>query len=299
MNERQRIGEILKSHAVWDLWRTMPDGPEKYQAYLCSPEWGKLRSIVAERSDGICERCKSNPATAVHHLTYIRKYAELPEDLLHVCQGCHDFTHGKSKLDPKPRRKIYLGGKVEKNCWRHKIVDGLRGKDWDDGPLPCAVHIDGESFDYAGPFFVSCDHGCYHGPQTHGCLGQNVTEECDGEQIDTGWTHDCIEWLGRNRLIDDHGCRLDADGQSFVVNKCLASIDNADVVMAWIDSADCFGTLCEIGFAMGKYKEVWVAFSDSKLFQEMWFIARIARKSGVFSTPIEAMQQFHEEPSNG
>jgi len=105
-----------------------------------------------------------------------------------------------------------------------------------------------------------------------------------------------VEWLGRKGLVDEHGCRLDTDGQSFVVNKCLAAIDDADVVMAWIDSTDCFGTLCEIGFSIGKYKEVWVAFSDSRICQEMWFIARIAHRAAVFSTPLEALNSFCEEP---
>ena len=291
------IRDILKNHAVWDAWKSMPDGPEKYQAYLCSPDWGKIRAIVTERSGGVCERCRCNPAAACHHVTYIRKFAELPEDILHLCRGCHDFTHGKSKLDPKPRRKIYLAGKVEQNCWRHKIVDGLRGKDWNDGPLPCAIHIDGESFDYTGPFFVSCDHGCYHGPGTHGCLGNNAVEEIDGEEIETDYTSDCIEWLGHRGLVDNHGCRC-GDGQSFVVNKCLAAIDDSDVVMAWIDSTDCYGTLCEIGFAIGKYKEVWVAFSDPMMIQEMWFIATIARRASAFSSPMAAMQSFCKDLLN-
>lgn len=94
------IRDVLAQHAVWDAWRDMPDGPEKYQAYLCSPDWGKLWAIVTERSGGKCERCKVNDAASVHHLTYQRKYQELPEDLIHYCQGCHDYTHGKSEVDP-------------------------------------------------------------------------------------------------------------------------------------------------------------------------------------------------------
>lgn len=99
-NRKTAIRDVLAQHVVWDAWRDMPDGPEKYQAYLCSPEWGKLREIVTDRSGGKCDRCKVNDAASVHHLTYQRKYQELPEDLIHYCQGCHDYTHGKSELDP-------------------------------------------------------------------------------------------------------------------------------------------------------------------------------------------------------
>lgn len=101
MDGHKEVREFLKSHAVWDLWKSMPDGQEKYRAYLCSPDWGKLRAAVEQRSGGTCERCKFNPAAAVHHLTYQRKYAERLEDLAHECQGCHDYTHGRSTVDPR------------------------------------------------------------------------------------------------------------------------------------------------------------------------------------------------------
>jgi hypothetical protein len=37
-------------------WKLLPDGREKYQAYLCSPEWGGRRAAVERRSGGMCER---------------------------------------------------------------------------------------------------------------------------------------------------------------------------------------------------------------------------------------------------
>lgn len=91
---------ILLDHAAWEAWKELPDSAEKYQAYLCSPEWGRLRALVAERSGGTCERCRVNPAAAVHHLTYRRKYHEDLEDLIHECEGCHRYSHGLSDQDP-------------------------------------------------------------------------------------------------------------------------------------------------------------------------------------------------------
>lgn len=92
MPEPQAIGEFI--------WQLMPEGPEKYQAYLCSREWAVLRRAVLDRCGGVCERCHVNPVSAVHHLTYERKYAEQIEDLVGWCQGCHEFTHGKRDGDP-------------------------------------------------------------------------------------------------------------------------------------------------------------------------------------------------------
>jgi hypothetical protein len=86
-------------------WREIKNEKEKYAAYLCSREWSERKEAVRKRSGGKCERCLKNHATAVHHLTYIRKYAELLTDLQSICQGCHDFIHGKSDSDPKRRTR--------------------------------------------------------------------------------------------------------------------------------------------------------------------------------------------------
>lgn len=90
-------------------WRSIADGCEKYAAYLCSPEWGRMRAAVRERCQGKCERCEVGIVNAVHHLTYIRKYRELASDLQGVCQGCHDFIHGHSPIDPaRCQRSVWL-----------------------------------------------------------------------------------------------------------------------------------------------------------------------------------------------
>jgi hypothetical protein len=73
---------------------------EERHEYYASREWGLKRKAVRQRSGGLCERCKQHPATAVHHLTYIRLGHELLTDLQHVCDGCHDFLGGHSDYDP-------------------------------------------------------------------------------------------------------------------------------------------------------------------------------------------------------
>lgn len=97
---RYRYGEGLPQAD----WRSMPEGREKYAAYLCSREWAEKRRAVLERCGGVCERCRINDVDAVHHLTYARKYDERLDDLAGWCKGCHDFTHGHSDEDPaKPK----------------------------------------------------------------------------------------------------------------------------------------------------------------------------------------------------
>lgn len=94
-----------KSRANLTDWRTIENDREKYAAYLCSREWSVLKEAVRKRSRGLCERCRVIPQDATHHLTYERKYNERLEDLQAICTPCHDFTHGKSSIDPASNRQ--------------------------------------------------------------------------------------------------------------------------------------------------------------------------------------------------
>jgi hypothetical protein len=85
-------------------WKKMPDGKEKYCAYLCSREWKLKVNKIKVRSKGNCERCKKNKSSQVHHLTYIRIYKEKLTDLQDLCEGCHKYVSGKSNIDPLNKR---------------------------------------------------------------------------------------------------------------------------------------------------------------------------------------------------
>jgi hypothetical protein len=71
---------------------------ERYQRYLCSPEWNWKRNAVIERACGKCEKC-GRTARHVHHLTYIRKYNERLEDLQALCEQCHEAIHNPKQID--------------------------------------------------------------------------------------------------------------------------------------------------------------------------------------------------------
>jgi hypothetical protein len=89
-------------------------------------------------------------------------------------------TQAETKPEPREKKqspnaplKVYLAGRISKCDWRHKLVLHL-GNNIDGGvegwrevkELPM---IDGNT--YVGPFFVGCDHGCYHGANRHGASG--------------------------------------------------------------------------------------------------------------------------------
>jgi len=81
---------------------------EKYQLYLCSEEWGALRTSIRERAKGKCEHpgCL-NDGSHTHHLTYIRRYQENPEDLQLLCELHHDKVHGREPKDDREFFKKY------------------------------------------------------------------------------------------------------------------------------------------------------------------------------------------------
>lgn len=168
--------------------------------------------------------------------------------------------------------RVYLAGKISRDDWR-KYIDGYRpfsmdASDIADDDSDRNVHLDdfekhfGElpvisKYPYiqvTGPFFLSCDHGCYHGEKSHG-VG-------------------AVEW----KDISGHGGTWSGcAGYSFtreeVMQICLHQIHRSDMVFAYIDDPTCYGTLFEIGFAKSAGKTVVVMFDKQETADEMWFIA--------------------------
>ncbi|MDG6245096.1 MAG: nucleoside 2-deoxyribosyltransferase [Methanolobus sp.] len=132
---------------------------------------------------------------------------------------------------------FYFAGKISKNDWRDEITSYEVGETYYSS-IQLRKDIDiGEGDKYVGPFFVACDHGCYHGANSHGA----------GAGLE--------------------GCGVIGGGLSrtMVHKMCLDGIRRCDVLYAWIDSKDCFGTISEIGYAAALGKKVWIAYEKDLL----------------------------------
>jgi hypothetical protein len=73
------------------------------------------RLLVYRRSAGRCELCREFEAAHLHHLTYERAGNELPEDLEHICIGCHCAQHPNKieeilEWEKQRRDRIAKGG---------------------------------------------------------------------------------------------------------------------------------------------------------------------------------------------
>jgi hypothetical protein len=141
--------------------------------------------------------------------------------------------------------KIYLAGKISKNDWRTSILNESRIA-LDESQMTAATWPIWEKaiwgqHDYVGPWFVSCDHGCAHGPNSHGL-------NADG--------------LGT--------CMANAP-RRLVASQCLSAIDRADLVFAWIDDKTAFGTLVELGYAVGIRAKTALAVPFGQDLDDLWF----------------------------
>lgn len=168
--------------------------------------------------------------------------------------------------------KVYLAGKISRDDWRTNL-DGYRAFSLDAydvaddneenenaklfetyfGELP--VISKHPYIKVTGPFFLSCDHGCYHGNGTHGVGAVQMKKT-----------------VFRDLFGPECGCAGETFSQSEVARICMNQIRRADMVFAYINCADCFGTLLEIGYAIGIGKPVVTLFKSKALANDMWFV---------------------------
>lgn len=132
--------------------------------------------------------------------------------------------------------RIFIAGKIRPYCFRHDLVPGLR-IGWDS---TLALQCDG--FTYVGPFMDACDHGCRHGPGSHGILG-----------------------------VGGLGCEGVEETRSSVYQRNQFGIRTADLVVAYIDAPDCYGTIFELGYAARAGIPYVVLFAPGIDITDFWY----------------------------
>ena len=171
---------------------------------------------------------------------------------------------------------VYLAGKIAKDDWRSQIF-GYRfapASDGWDNIFDESLVIDQGAFLYGGPFFISCDHGCAHGPATHGAGSSFCNESPDG--------------------------RLETRARVLEVN--FKRIARCDLFLAYLNSTDCYGTLVEIGYAHALDKNITIGIGrDLKLedYRDLWIARGCAplcspgEPEEILGTPDEIFAKFY------
>ncbi len=95
---------------------------EEYAEYLASQEWWDRRTLVLERSNGLCEGCREAEAVDVHHLSYAHITQEFLFELVALCAPCHERIHGGTGNSAQAeRRQTWQRKKTEGDKWRERL----------------------------------------------------------------------------------------------------------------------------------------------------------------------------------
>ena len=149
---------------------------------------------------------------------------------------------------------VYLAGQITKNWWRNALTNteytpktripfvdvmNYHKDDYFYSTYEC------EDFIVTGPHAVGCDHGCFH----------------DFPHAASGY---CL-----------------GSGDTFVTTKevcdaCCDQIKRAEVLFAYIEEEEAFGTFAEIGVAKGLGKYIHILFKTKKLAKKLWFLSEMA-----------------------
>lgn len=234
--------------------------------YYNTSEWQRKRNERLKLDGFKCARCGFTRALEVHHLNYERVFNEdVSRDLITLCKRCHaEIEMQKKSANPLPaepveHHTVYLAGKISKDGGWRADFGGYRAfsfynRDEINENSMCAIN---KYLTVTGPFFISCDHGCYHGENSHG--------------------------VGADKDMDFY-CSSTPMTQHEVFELCKAQINKAEVVFAYIDCEDCFGTLAEIGYAHALGKDIVIYFKNEHLQKEMWFVDKMQQRTGNVST---------------
>ena len=197
--------------------------------YYQSPEWAAKRNERLRIDRFKCAICGFTRALEVHHINYERLYHEdVSRDLITLCKKCHNEIESQKKA-LNPLRKytechtVYLAGKIRRNEWRD-IIYQTRGAVWDsdkftyDGFANFFVQVN-DGLTITGPFFISCDHGCYHGERSHG------VGAVDDIHSDDEWGGCMGNYFSRDGVFSICKKQIDSVNSTLIISHIPKSMD--------------------------------------------------------------------------
>ncbi len=91
--------KIRKEHESWmNMWTPTPmNSPVNYASYISSHTWRKKAREMREKANFKCQLCAaSDKPLNVHHNNYERLGRERDDDLIVLCEPCHQKFHSQS-----------------------------------------------------------------------------------------------------------------------------------------------------------------------------------------------------------
>lgn len=188
----------------------------------------------------------------------------------------------------KAIKSVYLAGKMPGEGgrhadWRDEFFDVNRlehskysplftfNEEWEWEVLGNAIH----GLSYTGPYFVD------------NLGGHGYSQTMEEEEFSPG---DCAHGGYVER---EHGAYR-SDQMEQVQMMCFQAIQRSDLIFAWIDSLDCFGTFAELGYAKAFGKLIWIGSPANFWRSEtLWFIYEMADKVAFADAAYDAFKRLY------
>ena len=165
----------------------------------------------------------------------------------------------------------YAAGRIERDRNRFGLVEcsllGSEQEAWSATPKVVKETVEGVVFAYSGPWTVGCDHGCAHVAGDPNPWANSEMAASYGTGTHGAADNDCSSDTGTG------------DAGSIVFERSMSGIAKADAVFVWLEDAECYGTLLEIGYAFAMKKPIYLAYAPNVSPNgEMWFAFKAASK---------------------
>lgn len=182
--------------------------------------------------------------------------------------------------------RIYLAGKIDPTygAWRDAILAPVYDSELRDYRPRWLLRVPEARFD-AGSYSAApppwpVGVGWIPGP--HDYVGPYRLEIVPAPENKHSGDFHGATWWGQHGWMDD-------GQQRHVVQAALAGIRHADLVFAYLNTADCYGTIAEIGYAAALGKSVYIVDRDELQNApeplvddgDFWFVRHLAFDDGV------------------
>jgi hypothetical protein len=114
------------------------------------------------------------------------------------------------------------------------------------------------------------------------------------EGSNTWITRPCPAWTYGGPLYDYFHGDVQPETRDKVFTRNMAAIKNCDMLFAYIDTADCHGTLVEIGAAYVLGKPIYMVFAHGMLMEidDFWFVIRCAIDTSVCKSKAQLIESY-------
>lgn len=197
-------------------------------------------------------------------------------------------------------KRVYFAGKVNSDGYRQKLFnsDTIMSEGVHETILgskisqSCVRLIYGGCFSYVG---LNLEHGLIISDEVFSS-GTYLDHYIDLSAADIDTRADVLDERLVEPKVYNHCENAGGASRDLVRTLSLKGVCLADVIVAFIDSTDCYGTISEIGYASALGKKIILAFDSEELtyskISDMWFLNKLP---GVLNLGSRYILEFQND----